>query len=128
MTFILPSVLWLVVRSLLYLTVSFVRLSHQEEAWNGLHSLTAGICWPQQETGWNVARVAMRKIEHTRWYMQCAWPYSYTWPARSQATKPKGLELWLNCCIIAMFTVGGVLAGIGSVRNIVVHAKDYHVL
>lgn len=46
----------------------------------------------------------------------------------SQATKPKGLELWLNRCIIVTFTVGGVLAGVGSVRNIIVHAKDYHVL
>ena len=67
-------------------------------------------------------------IEHYCWYMQCAWPYTNTWPACSQATKPKGVVLWLNCCIIVMFTVGGVLAGVGSVRNIVVHAKDYNVL
>ena len=75
------------------------------------------------------ALVAMRAMfEHTCWYMQCAWPYITVGPACSQATKPRGLELWLNCCIIVVFTVGGVLAGIGSVRNIIVHAKDYHVL
>lgn len=43
-----------------------------------------------------------------------------------QATKPKGLELWFNIALMVVYGVAGVLAAIGSVYNIIVHAHDYH--
>lgn len=55
------------------------------------------------------------------------------WPALNpvkpvQARKPRGVELWLNITMMSVYGVAGVLAAIGSIHNIVLHANEYRAL
>ncbi|BDA43177.1 Lysine histidine transporter-like 1 [Coccomyxa sp. Obi] len=43
-----------------------------------------------------------------------------------KATKPRGPELWFNVALMVVYGIAGVLAAIGSVYNIVIHAHEYH--
>ncbi|KAK9815636.1 hypothetical protein WJX72_007252 [[Myrmecia] bisecta] len=45
-----------------------------------------------------------------------------------KSERPTGFKLWLNVVIVAVFVILGLLAGVGSVRQIAVHAKNYHIL
>lgn len=45
-----------------------------------------------------------------------------------QAREPRGVELWLNIALMGTYGVAGVLAAIGSIHNIVLHANEYHAL
>lgn len=40
--------------------------------------------------------------------------------------KPKGPELWFNVALMVVYGIAGVLAAVGSVYNIVIHAHEYH--
>ncbi len=42
-----------------------------------------------------------------------------------QAKKPQGITFWINIAIIVVFSVGGLLAAVGSIRQIVMHAQTY---
>ncbi|CAK0780427.1 hypothetical protein CVIRNUC_005050 [Coccomyxa viridis] len=45
-----------------------------------------------------------------------------------KAREPRGVELWLNIALMGTYGVAGVLAAIGSIHNIVLHANEYHAL
>ena len=42
-----------------------------------------------------------------------------------QAKHPHGVELALNLAIIIVFALLGITAGIGSIRQIIVHSSQY---
>ena len=44
----------------------------------------------------------------------------------AQAKKPRGPERWLNVALMVFYGIAGILAAIGSVHNIIVHADEYH--
>jgi len=45
-----------------------------------------------------------------------------------QARKPRGVELWFNIALMVVYGVAGVLAAIGSIHNIILHANEYRAL
>ncbi len=42
-----------------------------------------------------------------------------------QAKQPQGITFWINIAIIVVFSVGGLLAAVGSIRQIAMHAQTY---
>ena len=42
-----------------------------------------------------------------------------------QAKQPKGITFWINIAIIVVFSTGGLLAAVGSIRQIAMHARTY---
>jgi hypothetical protein len=42
-----------------------------------------------------------------------------------QAKQPQGITFWINITIIVVFSVGGLLAAVGSIRQIAMHARTY---
>ncbi len=42
-----------------------------------------------------------------------------------QAKQPQGITFWINVAIIVVFSVGGLLAAVGSIRQIAMHAQTY---
>lgn len=42
-----------------------------------------------------------------------------------QAKQPQGFVFWINVTIITVFSIGGLLAAIGSIREIAMHAQTY---
>ena len=42
-----------------------------------------------------------------------------------QAKQPKGVTFWINIAIIVVFSTGGLLAAVGSIRQIAMHARTY---
>ena len=42
-----------------------------------------------------------------------------------QAKRPQGIIFWVNVTIIVVYSIGGLLAAIGSIRQIVIHAQTY---
>ena len=45
-----------------------------------------------------------------------------------QARKPRGVELWFNIGLMTVYGVAGILAAIGSIHNIIMHANEYRAL
>ena len=43
-----------------------------------------------------------------------------------QVKRPQGPALWANYGIIVVFSLGGTLAAIGSLRQIGMHARTYN--
>lgn len=43
-----------------------------------------------------------------------------------QARQPQGVVYWANIAIIFVYSLGGLLAAVGSVRQIVMHARTYN--
>lgn len=48
------------------------------------------------------------------------------WDNAMQAKRPQGPALWANYGIIVVFSLGGTLAAIGSLRQIGMHARTYN--
>ncbi|KAL3150737.1 hypothetical protein ABBQ32_000519 [Trebouxia sp. C0010 RCD-2024] len=43
-----------------------------------------------------------------------------------KARKPQGIVFWVNIMIIVVYSLGGLLAAVGSIRQIVLHARTYN--
>ena len=43
-----------------------------------------------------------------------------------QARQPQGIVFWANIAIIVVYSLGGLLAAVGSVRQIGMHARTYN--
>ena len=43
-----------------------------------------------------------------------------------QVKQPQGLALWANYGIIVVYAIGGSLAAVGSLRQIIIHARTYN--
>lgn len=43
-----------------------------------------------------------------------------------QARQPQGIVFWVNVLIIVVYSLGGLLAAVGSIRQIILHSRTYN--